>query len=148
MLSAIGISTALMSPGSLDSGVCFLRMIDAVNAFNAAVEMELLSWPYDMAYALVVVKRSTVEDAAWYVQQERGLVMRYAELDEGGLPVMASPGRFVFKDAGMGAEYERERDKLCGLEVPDPVKLRVRAPAEIRPAWLEALECYMEFVAE
>ena len=123
-----------------------MKLIDVVNAHIAAVEMGQLSWPYDMALALVKVKKSTKTDVDFFVREERELVMQYAALDESGNVRLTPNNTFIFKDPAMCAEYERNRAELGNTEAGErPATIRVKAPAEIKPAYIEALDGFIEF---
>jgi hypothetical protein len=124
-----------------------MRLVDVVKAYCAAVEMMELSWPFDLALAVVKVKRVAAVDFEFFVARERELVLEYAAVDvDGNVRLSGSGARFVFADPARGAEYERERALLADVEVVPPPVLRVRRPAEIRPDWLEALDGFVEFV--
>ena len=126
-----------------------MRLIEAACAYMTAEEMGRQVWPYDLALALVKVKRATKADADFYVQRERELVERYAVLDERGCVRLTPERTFVFKDPAKRGEYEAARRELCDTEAGDHGRpFRVRAPAEIKPEHIEALEGFIEFIAE
>ena len=126
-----------------------MKLMDVVMANIAACEMSAQCWSYGLALALVKVKRATSDEAAFFVDRERALVLEYAALDDGGNLRLTPEGRFVFADPSRAAEYERARAGLGDTEVGVQAgPLRVDAPAEIRPAWIEALEGFIEFISE
>lgn len=126
-----------------------MKLMDSVNAYLAAEEMSRQTWPYDLALAVAKIKRATKEDFDFFVQKEQELVKKYAALDEHG-DVRLTPQRtFVFKDPDQRSEYERARKELGDTSLGDrPLHFRVKAPAEIKPAYIEALENFLEFTAE
>ena len=116
-----------------------MKLIEAVNAYLAAEEMSREKWPYAVALALVKVKRRVKDEVDFFVAKERELVETYAAKDERGNIRLTSAGTFVFKDPAQGPAYEAARKELCR-------PIRVAAPAEIKPAYIEALEGFVEFV--
>lgn len=59
---------------------------------------------------------------------------------------LTSAGTFVFKDPAKGPAYEAARKELCETEIEiDHKPICVAAPAEIKPAYIEALERFVEF---
>ena len=123
-----------------------MKLIDIVSAHIAADEMGKQSWPYDLALALVKVKKATADDAEFFSEKERGLVMQYADIDASGNLRLTPNGTFILKDPSTHDEYERARGELSETESQAPMRaLRVKPPAEIRPAWLSALEGFIEF---
>lgn len=128
-----------------------MKLIEATQAYLAAEEMGRNVWPYDLALALVKVKRATKADADFYVQEERRLVEQYAELDEKGRMRLTPARTFVFKDPTKGGEYEAARRELGETpagEYGKPFPLRVKAPAAIKPEHIEALEGFIAFITE
>lgn len=126
-----------------------MKLINAVRAYLAAEEMSRQSWPYDMALAIVKVKRTTEAEKNFFLEKERELVMKYAALDERGNIRLTPEGRFLFRNPGMAGEYERERRALEDTETGDrPVPVRVRAPEQIKPEHIEALEGFVRFCGE
>lgn len=125
-----------------------MKLINIVNAYNTAVKMETLNWPFDMALALVKIKRAAAGDAEFFVSKERDIVLEYAAFDEDGNIRLSDGGkRFVYADPDRGAECERVRNELADTDIAEwPAVMRVRAPAEIRPDWIEALDGFIEFV--
>lgn len=126
-----------------------MKLINAVRAYLAAEEMSRQAWPYDMALAIVKVKRATGAEKDFFVEKERELVMKYADLDERGNIRLTQEGRFLFRDRQMADEYERERRELENAETGDrPAPLRVKAPERIKPEHIEALDGFIEFEGE
>ena len=126
-----------------------MKLMEAVNAYLAADEMSRERWSYEVALAVVKVKRALKDEVDFFLAEERKLVARYAQKDDRGNIRLTGEGRFVFRDPLEGADYERERRALGETEVtPTHKLLRVRAPAEIKPAYIEALEGFVEFVTE
>ena len=55
----------------------------------------------------------------------------------------------MFRDPADGADYEQQRRELGETEITPTHKLvRVRAPEEIKPAHIEALDGFIEFTTE
>lgn len=127
-----------------------MKLMKAVRAHLAAEEMGRQSWPYDMALALVKVKKATKEDTDFFIEKERELVLRYAALDERGNVRMTPAGTFLFRDPALGGEYEKARRELGETEISGdrPAPFRVKPPAEIKPEFIEALEGFVEFTEE
>ena len=123
-----------------------MKLIDVVMAHIAAEEMSSLNWPYDLALALVKVKRATADETAFFVSKERALALEYAALDEFGNMRLTPRGTFIFKEPSKADEYERVRRELADTDAGEhPPAFRVKPPTEIRPAWVEALEGFIEF---
>lgn len=126
-----------------------MKLIEAVNAYLAADEMSGEKWPYGVSLAVVKVKRALKDEFDFFVEKERELVARYAAQDGMGNIRLTSEGRFVFRDPADGADYEKLRRELGETEITPTHKLmRVRAPEEIKPAHIEALEGFIEFTTE
>lgn len=126
-----------------------MKLMQAVRAHLAAEEMGRQTLPYDLALALVKVKKATKDDTAFFIEKERELVMEYAALDEQGHVRLTAAGTFVFKDPARGGEYEAARQELGNTDIGlQPVLLRVKAPAQIKPEHIEALEGFVDFITE
>ena len=61
-----------------------MKLIEAVNAYMAAEEMSKEKWPYQVALAIVKVKRAVKDEVDFFVEKERELVAEYAAQDEKG----------------------------------------------------------------
>ena len=123
-----------------------MKLINAVKANLAANEMCGMIWQYDLALALIKVKRATADEVIFFTEREHGIAMEYAELTADGRLALSPEGRFKHKDPARGPEYFRRCRELEDTEVSHvPEAIRVKAPAEIRPSWIEALEGYIEF---
>ena len=126
-----------------------MKLIEAVNAYMAAEEMSKEKWPYQVALAIVKVKRAVKDEVDFFVEKERELVAEYAAQDEKGNIRLTKAGTFVFKDPSQGPVYEAARRELGATEIDLQQKvLRVRAPAEIKPEYIEALEGFVEFTED
>lgn len=126
-----------------------MKLIEAVNAYMAAEEMSKEKWPYQVALAVVKVKRAVKDEVDFFVEKERELVDEYAAKDEKGNIRLTKAGTFVFKDPSQGPAYEAARRELSETEINLQQKvLRVRAPAEIKPEYIEALEGFVEFTED
>lgn len=126
-----------------------MKLIEVVNAYLAADEMSREKLPYAVSLALVKVKRALKDEFDFFVEQESKLVAQYAAQDSRGNIRMRPDGRFVLRDPADGADYERQRRELGETEIAPTHKLvRVRAPEEIKPAHIEALEGFIEFMTE
>lgn len=125
-----------------------MKLIEAVNAYAAAEEMSKESWPYSVSLALVKLKKALKDEAEFFLTKERELVDRYALKDERGNIMLTERGTFTLRDGAQAAEYERARQELCQTEAPAKwTPMRVAAPACIKPAFLEALDGFIEFQA-
>jgi len=124
-----------------------MKLIDVVRAYVATDAMRSLEFAFDLSLALVRVRKATAEEAIFYINNERELALRFAELDENLKMKVLPNGSFVFKAGASEEEFERLRKELAdtAVEFSLPVS-RVRPPAEIRPEWIEALEGFIEFV--
>jgi hypothetical protein len=126
-----------------------MKLIEAVNAYLAADEMSREKWPYAVSLAVVKVKRALKDEFDFFVEKERELIARYAVQDGRGNIRLTPEGRFVFRDPADGADYEQQRRELGETEITPTHKLvRVRAPEEIKPAHIEALDGFIEFTTE
>ncbi len=126
-----------------------MKLIKVVNAYLAADEMSREKWPYAVSLAVVKVKRALKDEFDFFADKERELIVQYAAMDARGNIRLTPEGRFVFRDPADGADYEQKRRELGETEVtPTHRLLRVRAPAEIKPAHIEALEGFVEFTME
>lgn len=56
-----------------------MKLIEAVNANLAAQEMSQQRLPYDLALAVVKVKRATADETDFFLREERALVEEYAD---------------------------------------------------------------------
>ena len=126
-----------------------MKLLDIVNAYVAAEEMSGLSWPYDFALALVYVKKQTRDDAVFFIEKEREIIARYAELDGAGNIRMSPGGKFTFKDPADAYKYEQERRELGEADTKIKAdQVQCKPPSEMKPAWLEALEPFIDFSGE
>ncbi|MCL1819423.1 MAG: hypothetical protein FWG36_02060 [Oscillospiraceae bacterium] len=126
-----------------------MTLKNIVDAYIAADTMSGQTLPYDLALALVNVKKQTRDEAAFYIEKEHELILRYAALDDDGNIRMTANNTFIFKDMSKAAEYDRARSELgntpLGRGILD-APIRVKAPAEIKPQFIEALEGFIEFM--
>ena len=121
-----------------------MKLIEAVNANLAAQEMSQQRLPYDLALAVVKVKRATADETDFFLREERALVEEYADTDENGNIRMTGSGRFAIR--GSAQEYEKKRKALADTETKiDFTPIEVTAPAEIKPALIEALDGFLVF---
>lgn len=122
--------------------------MDAVNAYMAAEEMASQVWPYDLALAIFKLMRELQADMDFYVGRERELVFKYGVTD-GENVKLSERGTFVFRDPSEGPVYERERNELGETDVgASPALYIVRAPGEVKPCWLAALDGFIEFKSD
>ena len=126
-----------------------MKLMDLVKAYSAALDMGAVVWPYDLALALVRIKRAVAGDFEFFFEKEQELALKYAALDDDGNLRMLSPTRFTLRDPSLRVEYEAARSELCNTETGAVVtRVRVNAPAEIKPEWLDALDPFIEFVTD
>ena len=115
----------------------------------AAQEMQGQLLQYDLALALVKLKRELQADADFYIARERELIMKYAVLDDSGNVRLTPQGTFLFKDPAQGADYERDRRELGETDAgAAPAAYKAKAPAEAKPYWIEALRGFIDFEGE
>ena len=74
-----------------------VSMIELVRANLAVKEMERQELPYELAAALVKLKRATQKDFEAFLELEKKLVRKYAVLDETGNAALEN-GHFKFRD--------------------------------------------------
>ena len=122
-----------------------MKLIEAVNANLAAQEMSQQRLPYDLALAVVKVKRATADETDFFLREERALVEEYADTDENGNIRMTGNGRFALR--GSAQEYEKKRKVLAETKI-DFTPIEVTAPAEIKPTLIEALDGFLVFREE
>ena len=89
-----------------------MKLIEAVNANLAAQEMSQQRLPYDLALAVVKVKRATADETDFFLREERALVEEYADTDENGNIRMTGNGRFALR--GSAQEYEKKAQGARG----------------------------------
>lgn len=124
-----------------------MKLIEAVNANLAAQEMSQQRLPYGLALAVVKVKRATADETDFFLREERALVEEYADTDENGNIRMTGNGRVALR--GSAQEYEKKRKALADTETKiDFAPIEVTAPAEIKPALIEALDGFLVFREE
>lgn len=126
-----------------------MKLIEAVKAYLAAEELNKESLPYDLALAIVLVKRALKEHIMFYVEKESCLIREYAELDENGAIRITADKRFIFKDPALSGEYERRHKSLDDTEIGLEQKpFLVLPPKEIKPCLIEDLSGWIEFTTE
>jgi hypothetical protein len=124
-----------------------MNLIDVVNAHIAATEMESQPWPYEMALALMKIKRQTQDETRFFIEKEQELVKKYAALDKDGNVRMTPKGTFIFRNPKDGPDYERGRQELGETESgARQAPARVKAPEQITPQQLSALLGFIEFI--
>lgn len=122
-----------------------VSMIELVRANLAVKEMERQELPYELAAALVKLKRATQKDFEAFLELEKKLVRKYAVLDETGNAALEN-GHFKFRDLSEAPAYLEERRELeeTAVEAAIPRKA-VIPPENISPQALEALSVFLNF---
>ena len=88
-----------------------VTLIELVRANLAVKEMERQELPYELAVALVRLRRATQKDFEAFLELEKKLVRKYAILDENG-NVTLENGNFKFRDSSEAPAYLEERREL------------------------------------
>lgn len=126
-----------------------MRLIDCVNAYMAAEEMSRRELGFRTAYAIVNLKRKLRPHADFYAGEEMKLVERCARKNRDGKIEIGANGRFEFDSPEKAGEYNKLRAELGDMEAGELFeKIKAPAPAEIKPAELEALGKFIEFEEE
>ena len=122
-----------------------VSMIELVRANLAVKEMERQEMPYELAAALVKLKRATQKDFEAFLELEKKLVRKYAVLDETGNAALEN-GHFKFRDLSEAPAYLEERRELEETAVEAAISRKAVIPPEnISPQALEALSVFLNF---
>mgnify|MGYP003248198971 CR=1 FL=1 len=115
-----------------------VTLIELVRANLAVKEMERQELPYELAVALVRLRRATQKDFEAFLELEKKLVRKYAILDENG--------HFKFRDSSEAPAYLEERRELeeTAVEVAFS-RWAVIPPENITLQALEALSVFLSF---
>ena len=125
-----------------------MYLIECINAYIAATQMQQKETDHQTAYALLRVKRELQTQVDFFREEELKLIKKYARTDESGQIQWLENERFEFEDASSAEEFKREREKLCMTQTDEPETLRAPIPERISPAQLEALEKFIRFGEE
>ena len=122
-----------------------VTLIELVRANLAVKEMERQELPYELAVALVRLRRATQKDFEAFLELEKKLVRKYAILDENG-NVTLENGHFKFRDSSEAPAYLEERRDLeeTAVEVAFS-RWAVIPPENITLQALEALSVFLSF---
>ena len=90
-----------------------MYLIECINAYIAATQMQQKETDYQTAYALLRVKRELQTQVDFFREEELKLIKKYARTDESGQIQWLENERFAFEDAASAEEFKREREKLC-----------------------------------
>ncbi len=125
-----------------------MYLIECINAYISATQMQQKETDYQTAYALLRVKRELQTQVDFFRAEELKLIKKYARTDESGQIQWLGTERIEFEDAASAEEFKREREKLCMTQTDEPETLRAPIPERISPAQLEALEKFIRFGEE
>ena len=106
-----------------------VSMIELVRANLAVKEMERQELPYELAAALVKLKRATQKDFEAFLELEKKLVRKYAVLDETGNAALEN-GHFKFRDLSEAPAYLEERRELEETAVEAAISRKAVNPPE------------------
>ena len=122
-----------------------VTLIELVRANLAVKEMERQELPYELAVALVRLRRATQKDFEAFLELEKKLVRKCAILDENG-NVTLENGHFKFRDSSEAPAYLEERRELeeTAVEVAFS-RWAVIPPENITLQALEALSVFLSF---
>lgn len=122
-----------------------VSMIELVRANLAVKEMEQQELPYELAVALVKLRRATQKDFETFLELEKKLVRKYAILDENGNTALENR-HFKFRDSSEAPAYLEERRELEETTVEVAISRKAVIPPEnITPQALEALSVFLNF---
>lgn len=122
-----------------------MYLIECVNAYLAATQMQQKEMNYQTAYALLKVKKELQPSVDFFREEELKLVKKYAKTDENGQVQWLENERFAFEDPEAAEEFQKEREKLCMTQTDEPEQRRAPIPERISPTQLEALEKFICF---
>lgn len=123
-----------------------MLLLQAVTAYLAVTQMIQSEWEYDLAYALVLLKKELQPHVDFYGAEELKLAEEFGKKDENGKVIYQNGASFECVDAQAGREYNKKRNELGALEIEFAWKCRkVKAPKTIKATYLEALYGLIEF---
>lgn len=125
-----------------------MYLIECVNAYLAASQMQQWEMDYQTAYALLKLKRTMQTQLEFYQSEEMKLVKKYAKADEDGNVQWEDGNKFSFADAEKAKRFAKAREELSMTQVDDIEPVSVPSPERISPAQLEALEKFIHFGEE
>lgn len=83
-----------------------------IKAYPAISEIKRLRLPYDKARAVYEVAKSLESDYAFFTEEERKCIEKYAERDKSGKIKTTADGRIVFENIHAQTAYTSEISKL------------------------------------
>lgn len=83
-----------------------------IKAYPAIAEIKRLRLPYDKARAVYEVAKSLESDYAFFAEEERKCIEKYAERDKSGKIKTTTDGRIVFENIHAQTAYTSEISKL------------------------------------
>ena len=123
-----------------------MKMIEAVRAHQALLELKSKELNYDFAVAVLQALRETSIPAEIFGRSEAKLVEKYAKRDEKGNIAWTDNRTFSFANAIDSEHYNKEKSALSETEVLSDFKpILVNHPTAISPAILEAITCVIAF---
>ncbi len=125
-----------------------MYLIECVNAYLAATQMQQKEMDYQTAYALLKIKRELQPSVDFFRDEELKLVQKYARTDENGQIQWLENERFAFEDPAGAEQFQKERERLCMTQTDEPERRHAPIPERISPAQIEALEKFIGFGEE
>lgn len=123
-----------------------MKMIEAVRAHQALLELKNKELNYEFAVAVLRAIRETSVVAEVFGKGEAKLVEKYAKRDEKGDILWTDNRTFSFANIADSENYNKEKNALSETEVLSDFKpILVNHPAMISPAILEAITCMIAF---
>lgn len=123
-----------------------MKLADIISAYAAAEGLMAERLAYGTAAALVQLRAELKPLAEFYLQEERRLMLQYADQDETGHVVYTGPNTFAFANPKDAPEYAEKRRELAETEMDVRFdKRHCPAPERIRPQAILALAPFLEF---
>lgn len=122
-------------------------LLQCVTAYVAVQQMMEKEWDYQAAYGLLQLKQKLQSHVDFYAREEMELVRICGIKDGEGHVDIREDGKFDFVSAAAAANFAQRRRELGAVEVtPDWDVVRISRPEKIKPAQLEALAGFVEFI--
>jgi hypothetical protein len=126
-----------------------MYLIQCVNAYIACTQLMDKECDYLTAYALTRLKKALQPHAEFYAKKEMELAKEFGVKDENGNLKLKEKGTFTFADPARADEFNKKKTELGSVEIDEEIMARkMKPPASIKPAQLEALEGFVIFEGE
>lgn len=123
-----------------------MKLSEIIAAYAAAESLLHERMDFGTAAALVQLRAELKPVAEYYLQEERRLMLRYAEQDETGHVVYTGPNTFSFADPKDAPAYAEQRRRLAETDTDIRYdRRRCPAPPQISPGAIEALGAFIDF---